>query len=197
MYDDAQSIYERRKSRQFSFKSVGIAAQGRTSILKINYRNTRQILQAARLLAGNMLTAEDCDDDGVPLLKPEGCGREGSDAIVIRLPSLRQEAVQIAAHLKAAYQTGTAWSDIAVLARAHRTLETVAEALQREGVPTQTAQSSAQGSRAEAVRLMTLHASKGLEFAVVALAGVGWLRADSERAEDDARLLYVGATRAT
>nr|CBA30838.1 hypothetical protein Csp_C25560 [Curvibacter putative symbiont of Hydra magnipapillata] len=43
LYDDAQSIYERARSKQFSFKSVGIQAQGRTTILKINYRNTRQI----------------------------------------------------------------------------------------------------------------------------------------------------------
>jgi superfamily I DNA/RNA helicase len=40
LYDDAQSIYERARSKQFSFKSVGIQAQGRTTILKINYRNT-------------------------------------------------------------------------------------------------------------------------------------------------------------
>jgi superfamily I DNA/RNA helicase len=42
LYDDAQSIYERARSKQFSFKSVGIQAQGRTTILKINYRNTRR-----------------------------------------------------------------------------------------------------------------------------------------------------------
>ncbi|HNW03225.1 MAG TPA: NERD domain-containing protein, partial [Burkholderiaceae bacterium] len=47
LYDDAQSIYERARSKQFSFKSVGIQAQGRTTILKINYRNTKQILQTA------------------------------------------------------------------------------------------------------------------------------------------------------
>ena len=42
LYDDAQSIYERtQKSKNFSFKSVGIQAQGRTTILKINYPPTR------------------------------------------------------------------------------------------------------------------------------------------------------------
>ena len=35
--------------KQFSFKSVGIQAQGRTTILKINYPNTKQILQIASL----------------------------------------------------------------------------------------------------------------------------------------------------
>jgi Nuclease-related domain/AAA domain len=38
LYDDAQSIYQRSRSKQFSFKSVGVQAQGRTTILKINYR---------------------------------------------------------------------------------------------------------------------------------------------------------------
>ena len=49
---------------------MGIQAQGRTTILKINYRNTRQILQTANAIAGDLLTAEDRDDDGIPLVKP-------------------------------------------------------------------------------------------------------------------------------
>ena len=57
LYDDAQSIYERGRKKNFSFKSVGIQAQGRTTILKINYRNTRQILQTANAIAGDLLTA--------------------------------------------------------------------------------------------------------------------------------------------
>src|SRR5690606_29003502 len=40
LYDDAQSIYEPARRRKFSFSSVGIQAQGRTTILKYNYRNT-------------------------------------------------------------------------------------------------------------------------------------------------------------
>jgi len=66
LYDDAQSIYERRATREFSFKSVGIQAQGRTTILKINYRNTRQILQVANLIAGDVLQPEDKGEDGIP-----------------------------------------------------------------------------------------------------------------------------------
>ena len=56
---------------------MGIQAQGRTTILKINYRNTRQILQTANAIAGDLLTAEDRDDDGIPLVKPVSCGRDG------------------------------------------------------------------------------------------------------------------------
>ena len=74
LYDDAQSIYQRRRTQQFSFKSVGIQAQGRTTVLKINYRNSRQVLQTASMVAADLLMAQDCGDDGVPLLHPISCG---------------------------------------------------------------------------------------------------------------------------
>ncbi|HBQ2641466.1 TPA: restriction endonuclease, partial [Klebsiella pneumoniae] len=40
LYDDAQSIYQKKSSLDFTLSSVGIKAQGRTTILDINYRNT-------------------------------------------------------------------------------------------------------------------------------------------------------------
>ena len=96
LYDDAQSIYERSKARQSSFKSVGVQAQRRTTILKINYRNTRQILQMANRVAADLLTPEDKDDDGIPLVRPVSCGRDGEAPLIIRLPSPRDEYDKIA-----------------------------------------------------------------------------------------------------
>ncbi|MEW6499080.1 MAG: NERD domain-containing protein, partial [Cyanobacteriota bacterium] len=46
-YDDAQKLYGENKGRKFSFSSVGIKARGRTSILKVNYRNTTEVLTLA------------------------------------------------------------------------------------------------------------------------------------------------------
>ena len=42
-----------------------------------------------------------------------------------------------------------------------------------------------------------MHVSKGLEFPVVALAGVGQMPGDGEDEREEARLFYVAATRAT
>ena len=109
LFDDAQSIYERARSKQFSFKSVGVQAQGRTTILRINYRNTKQILQTANLIAADLLTADDRDDDGIPLVKPISCGREGQAPILIKLPSVREEAYAIADQLSHAHKEGHAW----------------------------------------------------------------------------------------
>ncbi len=44
---------------------------------------------------------------------------------------------------------------------------------------------------------MTMHASKGLEFPVVAVPGVGQMPEEGEEVGDEARLFYVAATRAT
>ncbi len=48
LYEDAQSIYERWCSKKFSFKNADIQGQGRITILKISYRNRRQILYTSQ-----------------------------------------------------------------------------------------------------------------------------------------------------
>ena len=198
LYDDAQSIYERSRSKQFSFKSVGVQAQGRTTILKINYRNTKQILQTASLIAADLLTADDKDDDGIPLLKPISCGRDGEAPLIIRLPNLRAEATKIADLLSTAHQEGHAWGDMAVICRHYSEMDECAHALNYINLPHQIRKGA--GSfhpNEDTIKVLTMHASKGLEFPVVALMGVGEMPAKGEDERDEARLFYVGATRAT
>ena len=200
LYDDAQSIYDRtQKSKNFSFKSVGIQAQGRTTILKINYRNTRQILQTASLVAADLLTAEDKDDDGVPLLKPVSCGRDGEAPLIVRLPTLREEVAQVAELLATAHREGHAWDDMAILCRHHSEMDMCAEFLRKRKLPHQLRRNSSSvfDPAHDSIKVMTLHVSKGLEFPVVALVGAGRMPAEGEDEREEARLFYVGATRAT
>mgnify|MGYP005805332681 CR=1 FL=1 len=198
LYDDAQSIYERSRSKQFSFKGVGVQAQGRTTILKINYRNTRQILQTASLVASDLLTADDKDDDGIPLLKPISCGREGQEPIILKLPSLRDEAYAIAEQLSTAHQEGHAWGDMAILCRNSFTMELCAKALQQRQLPHKVRRGTGDFvPHGDHIHVMSMHASKGLEFPVVALPGVGHMPAAGEEEKEAARVFYVAATRAT
>ncbi|WP_294636368.1 NERD domain-containing protein/DEAD/DEAH box helicase [uncultured Aquabacterium sp.] len=199
LYDDAQSIYQRGRSKQFSFKSVGIQAQGRTTILKINYRNTRQILQTANLIAADLLTPEDRDDDGIPVVKPIGCGREGSAPIVVRLPSLRDEAWRIAELLKEEHDSsGHPWGDMAILCRDHAAMNVCAQALSRMKLPHQVRKNTGDYQPVrDVIRVMTMKVSKGLEFPVVAVPGAGSMPAPGEDEKEEARLFYVAATRAT
>ena len=198
LYDDAQSIYERSRKKNFSFKSVGIQASGRTTILKINYRNTRQILQIASLVAADLLTADDKDDDGIPLLKPISCGRDGQAPIIIKLPSLREEAFAIADHLSSAHKEGHAWGDMAILCADWKTMDTCADALHQRKLPFNVRKRAGDyNPSADAIQIMTMKVSKGLEFPVVALPGVGHMPAAGEDEQAAARVFYVAATRAT
>jgi superfamily I DNA/RNA helicase len=52
------------------------------------------------------------------------------------------------------------------------------------------------GSHRDSVKVMTLHSSKGLEFPIVTIAGIGFMPYKEEESAD-ARLLYVAMTRAT
>jgi hypothetical protein len=198
LYDDAQSIYERQRSKQFSFKSVGIQAQGRTTVLKINYRNSRQILQTASMIAADLLKPNDCSEDGIPLLHPISCGRDGHAPVVIRLPCLRDEAVKIAELLSAAHQEGRAWGEMAIICRHYAVMDACAAALRQRKLPHQVRKSSGRHDpTVDAIKVLTMHASKGLEFPVVALSGVGQMPEEGHSEADEARLFYVAATRAT
>ena len=49
----------------------------------------------------------------------------------------------------------------------------------------------------DTIKVMTMKVSKGLEFPVVALPGVGHMPAKGEDEQEAARVFYVAATRAT
>ena len=198
LYDDAQRIYK-RKQLKFTLKSVGIqATHGRSTILKINYRNTRQILQTASLIATDLLTAQDTDDEDAPRVQPIGCGREGPAPLIIRLPSIRDEAFKIAELLSTAHQEGHAWGDMAIICRDYATMDECANALKHRQLPHQLRKRSGDFKPdRDTITILTMHVSKGLEFPVVALPGVGQMPAAGEDEQEEARLFYVAATRAT
>jgi hypothetical protein len=199
LYDSAQSIYEKTKNKaKFSFKSLGIQAQGRTTILKLNYRNTRQVLELASKVAAGILQPDAADDDGTPLLQPISCGREGQTPLVIRLPSVRDELRTIRELLASAHAEGHAWGDMAVLCRRHELMDEFAKELAKHGLPHQVRHRSGDFRPLDdSIKVMTMHASKGLEFPVVALPGVGQMPDADEDPHDEARVFYVAATRAT
>ncbi|WP_198970280.1 DEAD/DEAH box helicase [Xylophilus sp. ASV27] len=203
LYDDAQSIYDRARKKNFSLRSVGIQASGRTTILKINYRNTRQILQLAHRMAGDVLQPEEAagGEDGIPLLHAMSCGREGPEPLVIDLPTLPERVAKVAELLADQHAQGHAWGDMAILCRHYSEMDLCASALARRGLPHRVRKRSGDYRPEEnSIKVMTMHASKGLEWPVVAvLASDGSLNANGAEnlAELEARLIYVAATRTT
>jgi len=197
LYDDAQSIYGREKRGKLSFKSLGIQAQGRTTILKINYRNTQEVLELASGIARELLKPSASDEDGVPLVAPISAGRHGPKPLLIKLPSIQDEADYIAKHLKEAHKTGTPWSDMAVIYRDYGIGKPVLATLRKTGIPVTYQDDITFAEKDDTVKFLTMHSCKGLEFSLVAIPGVGRAAVDGKRKDEEARLLYVAMTRAT
>lgn len=200
LYDDAQSIYGRQKRRTFSLASVGIQAQGRTTILKLNYRNTNEVLAVAYEFAREVLTPEEAGEDGIPLVAPTSAGRHGPVPELVSLPNLKSEANYIANRLKESHARGRAWRDMAVVYRAGFMGEEATRALRAASIPVEWLNESKQSRNyrpgEDSVKVMTMHAAKGLEFPLVAIPGIGFMPHEREDAKDEARLLYVAMTRA-
>nr|WP_315494415.1 3'-5' exonuclease [uncultured Rhodoferax sp.] len=157
----------------------------------------------SRMTSGERRLAERLEaklDDGIPLLKPISCGRDGEAPLIIRLPSLRDEAFAIADEMGRAHQEGHAWGDMAILCHDYFTMDLCAKALEQRKLPFNVRKRAGDfnpRANANAIQIMTMKVSKGLEFPVVALPGVGHMPAAGEDEQEAAQVFYVAATRAT
>ena len=200
LYDDAQSIY-RRKNLKFRLSDVGIQARGRTRILKINYRNTAEVLALAYEFAKDIFASDEKDAEAVPVIKPEiNIGRHGPVPELIERPDLNREADYLAERLGALHDDGQAWQDMAILYRTKSMGETLSQRLSDANIPVEWLHRDKRSRHyrpdAPSVKVMTMHSSKGLEFPTVAIPGLGYMPNQHRDPRDEAKLLYVAMTRA-
>ena len=202
LYDDTQSIYKDRSELGFTLSSVGIQARGRTTILNLNYRNTDEILNFAYRFVSQYLKPSDRDEDQVPIIEPATAGRHGPAPSVRECSSFDEEANHIVDILRKLHdRRAMGWADMCVTYSQKWMGGELLRRFQSTDIPA----SLLHDRRAklsfnpdeDTVKLMTMHSSKGLEFATVAVCGVGYMASADERTQDDAKLLYVAMTRAT
>jgi hypothetical protein len=199
LYDDAQNLYGAARRRKFSFAEVGIHARGRTTILRLNYRNTAEVLGVAYEFAREVLSPEEAEEDGIPVLSPESAGRHGEVPRLVTLPSLDAEVEHFVDTAGALHAKGMAWGDMAVLYRSRFMAERFSARLKKAGIPCDWAGEGMRGRfrpDSESVKLLTMHSSKGLEFPLVVIPGLGYMPHAKEDPAAEARLLYVAMTRA-
>lgn len=200
LYDDAQSIYKKKSNLNFTLSSVGIQARGRTSILKLNYRNTREILHFAFDFAKEFLQEKNTDEDSVPLVKPEVGGNSGIAPVFRLLESREEELNFICRCLQKWHSDGVAWKDMAVIYCHHHFGEALARKLNQYAIPNLCMRDNKTRGLYnpvdDQVLLVTRPSSKGLEFPRVIVAELGSLQDDDEKRPEEARLLYVAMTRA-
>jgi mRNA-degrading endonuclease RelE of RelBE toxin-antitoxin system len=195
--DNKQSLY----SRNYTWSSAHPRLQfrGRTAVLSRNYRSTREIDRAAFSLLmadeGEELVASTSVHDGPLPVLVRGIDAEKQAEWIVRF--VRQMARHL--HLKS--------SAAAVLVPVAAIGQTLAAELQRLGMEARFFVGREIDLKSDVVRVLTLHAAKGLEFPIVVVAGLesqNWPVPEDfddaglflERARNDRRVLYVGLTRA-
>jgi superfamily I DNA/RNA helicase/mRNA-degrading endonuclease RelE of RelBE toxin-antitoxin system len=195
--DTKQSLYS--KGYAWSDADPRLQFKGRTALLRRNYRSTREIDAAAfsmlRVDEGDTLQASESIHQGpLPLLVRSVPVESQADWIVRFVRAMARHL-----HLKT--------SAAAVLVPTRAIGERLARELVEAGVSARFYEGKHLDLKADHVRVLTFHAAKGLEFPIVAVAGLepGTYRVAEdfddvglfeERARYERRLLYVALTRA-
>jgi len=198
--DAAQNIFRRR----FSWRDAGIQAQGRTRILRINYRNTKEILEFAYrfLISSSTLRARHVPDpeDENTVIQPESAARTGPRPELKIVDDLGSEIKETINQVKVWLKNSSKPREIAVLYTFSNSSRAnlLYEGLKNQDIDTFWLSENDEAKELLAentapVILSTIDSSKGLEFINVVLCGVWRRRMDSD---NNRRLLYVGMTRA-
>lgn len=199
--DAHQRIYDFR----VSLSSLGIETRGRSHRLKINYRTSQSILSMAKgILRGN---AVDDLDGGTEEEVGYRSAFDGPSPEIERFVTPMDESEHVAGVIHGWIEAGVSPSAIGVVGRTHRILKPTQEALTRRGVVWR----GLSEANASGVVVDTMHSSKGLEFARLAVVGVNAdalplpvaVTPESDDPAQHARdvlrercLLYVACTRA-
>lgn len=200
LYDDAQSIYKKHAGLDFSLSSVGIKARGRTTILKLNYRNTREILDFAYQFAKEFISEEASDDDHIPVISPESAGTSGPAPVFRQFEEQDEELDYLIRCVQKWLVDGQSADEIAILVPTNKQAEIVSQQLSLAGIANLCMVSKenklAYNPAQKLVSVLSFHSSKGLEFDTVILAGINKIQFVAKEISDQVRLMYVGMTRA-
>jgi hypothetical protein len=196
--DAAQNVFRQR----FSWREAGVHAQGRTRILRRNYRNTREILELAHaFLMPEGADADPIDfEDETVIVPPEAALRQGQPPTVVYCDP--QDLVTCAVEeVKRRSGERAAPKSIALLTMGNRQAIDLERRLRSENVPfffvTDPQNDENKDKIAEALEsivVSTVYSAKGLEFPTVVLCCTP---RENQTLDELRSTLYVGMTRAT
>ena len=200
--DGAQNVYRKRAK----WNPEGMTARGRTTFLRICYRNTREIADFAwRFLQQTGLgeLTDDKLDDPTLIVPPEATSRSGVPPVVLQCSSADGEADEIVRQVQRMRDAGTDWGQIAVLYGTRNPfVDAVKHRLQGRVIPHVWVSENSMSKKevmavGDQVRLATFQGLKGLEFSRVLMCGVNHVH--DHGGDDDTtrrKVAYVAMTRA-
>ena len=190
----------------FSWKSIGINIQGRSSTLRVNYRTSHQIRSQSDML----LEKEIRDVDGNTEIRNQTVSIfNGPKPLIESYDSPDEEVAGVAKWLMEKVKTGSSESEIGVFVRSSLELKRAEEALNKTGLKYKVLDENFDIMSGH-VSVSTMHLAKGLEFSsVVVMACDDEVIPSQDRLESVAdeseledvynterHLLYVACTRA-
>lgn len=208
--DGSQSLYQRAK---FTWKSVGIKAQGRSKKLNQNYRNTQEILSAAWSVIDSTAESESAKgsediEATFPIVRPSSALRNGLKPTLTMAQSVRGEIEAIVEQVRFLLTEAQKPEEIAIIYRYagkwyKQHLELLMQTLQQQqiasywiGTKFHKANYSVQQP---GVRIVTSLSALGLEFKSVIIPWVQQFDTTGKDIETKLRItrqLYVAMTRA-
>jgi len=196
--DSAQNVYRRK----MNWNPPGLTARGRSTILRENYRNTRETLNfALGAIAGigQPSAGQGSPDDLDALVMPEAALRSGKPPDLLECPDLEAEAETLTKTAAELLRNGVSPDDIVIMSGSRELRITLQQTLLAKRIPALDAQQERDQvvSTSGKVRVATLQLLKGLEYPHVLIGGVNHIWASDDEDETRQRLLYVAMTRAT
>lgn len=165
--DGAQRIY----AGGFKLRQAGVEVRGRTTVLRVNYRNTGEIIGAAMSVAGDV----EVDDLGEEFRRgdePVDLGRHGAKPLLIQTVDFDGQIDEIARRIAALDKDqNMSAGDVGVLVPTNHLAKQVVSRLEAARVGVQELDKY-DGRPNERVKVGTYHRGKGLEFKVVFLPGL-------------------------
>jgi hypothetical protein len=215
--DGSQGLY-RQRNKHFSWKSMGIQAQGRTEYLSENYRNAARIYRLASRFSGPPTFGE-IEGEPNAVRTDHSCSiASGGNVFVVRERDRAGEiskVVDLVSQLvtgkwEAGGQTAPNqfdFADIGIIYPSHKNqesliTESLIPRLKAEcGAPVVWVSDPSRINRSDfstAIRVQTIHHAKGLQYRAVIFMWADQLPfAQSNDTEQDRKLFYVALTRAT
>jgi len=200
--DGQQAVYP----GGFTLAEAGVNVTGRSTVLRVNYRNAAEILDVASAVVASE-QFDELDDDEQAGIRDLRVVRTGGVAIRVDQPdAIMHDAALVTAIRQHHDDLGVRYGDMALLADTNWKANYYHRHLRAAGIPTVDLEEY-DGTTSERIKVGTFHRAKGLEFAHVYLprlredAAVDRLTEEAERTYQERlelahRQLFVGMTRA-
>lgn len=165
--DGAQKIY----AGGFTLGQAGVDVRGNSTVLRVNYRNTRQIIETAMACTGRE-AVNDLGDEYARADAEAEARRDGAPPVLVTATDFDAEIDFVVEQVRRLGETGVVGpGDVGICVPTNKLVKKTMARLDRAGLACQEL-AKFDGRTNDFVKVGTFHRAKGLEFKVVFLLGL-------------------------